>query len=131
MKRYGGYLDLIFDTQSVLWLAIDNKRLSRTVADTMLDPDTRLFMSAIAAWEYCDLHQRGRLPESVALELIQERIPFIELDLPFSAWKRAISLPDIHRDPVDRLLIAHAIDAGLTLVTADEKMRRYPVKTLW
>jgi PIN domain nuclease of toxin-antitoxin system len=36
-----------------------------------------------------------------------------------------------HGDPVDRMLIAHALHAGLTLVTADETIRRYPVPTIW
>jgi PIN domain nuclease of toxin-antitoxin system len=44
---------------------------------------------------------------------------------------QADSLPDIHRDPVDRMLIAHAIAAGLVLVTADRQIDRYPVRTLW
>ena len=40
-------------------------------------------------------------------------------------------MPDIHRDPFDRMLICQAIERGLTLVTPDRAIRRYPVKTLW
>jgi PIN domain nuclease of toxin-antitoxin system len=44
---------------------------------------------------------------------------------------RVHRLPDYHRDPFDRLLIAQALEGGLTLVTADAQMARYPVRTLW
>jgi PIN domain nuclease of toxin-antitoxin system len=40
-------------------------------------------------------------------------------------------LPDLHRDPVDRMLIGHAIAIGETIITSDATMRAYPVKTLW
>ncbi len=41
------------------------------------------------------------------------------------------ALPDLHKDPFDRLLLAQAAAEGFTLVTSDEQIRRYPVKTLW
>lgn len=53
------------------------------------------------------------------------------IDYPAEAYHVADSLPDIHRDPVDRMLIAHALHAGLPIVTADATIRRYPVRTIW
>ncbi len=53
------------------------------------------------------------------------------IDFPSEAYRLVALLPPIHRDPVDRMLIAHAIHADLTLVTADEAMRAYPVRSLW
>jgi PIN domain nuclease of toxin-antitoxin system len=47
--------------------------------------------------------------------------------LPAASWEQIASLPDIHRDPVDRMLIAHALVEGMTLLTADANIRRYPV----
>jgi PIN domain nuclease of toxin-antitoxin system len=41
------------------------------------------------------------------------------------------ALPDLHRDPFDRILIAQAAAEGFTLVTSDEQIRRYAVKTIW
>jgi PIN domain nuclease of toxin-antitoxin system len=49
------------------------------------------------------------------------------IDLPQDIWRVVGDLPDIHRDPLDRLLIAHALTEGMTLVTADTNIRRYPV----
>ena len=124
-------MDLIFDTHALLWLVADYRRLGGRVRDVLLDPYTRLFVSAITAWEYADLHARGRLPGSVDLTDVLRTTDTTLLNFPATLWRRAETLPPHHRDPIDRMLIAHAIEAGLTLVTADEKMRRYPVKTLW
>jgi len=53
------------------------------------------------------------------------------VDLPADIWRLAVTLPDLHRDPVDRMLIAHALHLDATLVTADVTMHRYPVRCLW
>lgn len=53
------------------------------------------------------------------------------IDLPAEAWEIAATLPDIHREPVDRMLVAHALLGDYTIVTADEKIARYPAKSIW
>jgi PIN domain nuclease of toxin-antitoxin system len=124
-------MDLILDTHALLWLVTGDRRLSRTLVAQLADPDTRCFVSAVTAWEYSDLHHRGRLPGSVPLPLAQERFGFSILDLPADLWAQADALPDHHGDPVDRMLIAHAIAANLVLVSADRQIDRYRVRTLW
>lgn len=53
------------------------------------------------------------------------------LDLPANLWRLAVGLPNLYGDPADRMLIAHAIHADMTLVTADVTMQGYPVRHLW
>ena len=48
-------------------------------------------------------------------------------DLPHECWCRVQQLPDIHRDPIDRLLVDHALTSDMHIVTADANIRRYPV----
>ena len=124
-------MDLIFDTHALFWLSVDHPQLSRGVVAQLGDPDTRTFISAVTIWEYGDLQARGRLPGGGLIEDIREQFGFEFLDFPVSAWKQAALLPSIHRDPVDRMLVAHALEADLTLVTADRALRSYPVRTLW
>ncbi len=121
----------LIDTHIIVWLSDGDRRLSRTVAELVADPDTRLTMSAVTAWEFCDLQQRGRLPVAVHLGDFLNQFDCAVLDLPSGIWRNAAALPPHHGDPVDRMVIAHAQDQGLTLITADAKMRRYPVATLW
>lgn len=124
-------MDLILDTHCLHWLVTGDRRLSRDFVAQLADPKARCFLSAVTAWEYSDLHGRGRLPGSAPLPIAQERFGFAILDLPADLWTRADALPDIHRDPIDRMLIAHAIAAGLVLVTADRRIAEYPVRVLW
>ncbi len=74
---------------------------------------------------------RGRLPGSVPLRRLRESLYFEVLPLPATIWTLCRLLPHIHRDPIDRMLVAHALQGGFTVVTADGKMRSYPVPTLW
>ncbi len=124
-------MDLIFDTHALFWLSVDHPQLSKRVVAQLADPATRTFISAVTAWECGDLHARGRLPGGALIEEMQQAFGFELLDFPVAAWRQAARLPTIHRDPVDRMLVAHALEADLVLVTADRTLRTYPVETLW
>ncbi|HMO76276.1 MAG TPA: type II toxin-antitoxin system VapC family toxin [Sphingopyxis sp.] len=118
---------LLIDTQILVWLVIGDKRLRPIQQKALFDPGNQLFVSAAIAFEYCDLQTRKRLPVDESLTEIESRFGMSVIDYPADAWRAAIDLPKIHRDPVDRMLIAHALTEGMTLVTADANIRRYPV----
>jgi PIN domain nuclease of toxin-antitoxin system len=124
-------LALLLDTHIIAWLLAGDRRLKAHVRDIIFDGDTQLFVSAVIAWEYTDLALRGRLPSVELFENLQELLKIQLLDVPSSLWRLAETMPMLHKDPVDRMLIAHAIHADLTLVTSDKIMRDYPVKSLW
>jgi PIN domain nuclease of toxin-antitoxin system len=130
-KSSGGSVALIFDTHAIFWLTTGNQKFSAAVADALGSEGTALYISAVTAWEYSDLVMRNRLPAAPAIFEVIRDYAFTLLDFPATAWTLATLLPDIHRDPIDRMLVAHAISADLTLVTADSDIRRYPVKSLW
>lgn len=97
----------------------------------MTDADTRLLVSAVTAYEYSDLLARRRLPAEIDIGVLQAVLGFTLLDYSAQLWVIAAELPNVHRDPIDRMLIAHALAIDATLATADAAMQRYPVKTLW
>ena len=105
--------------------------MSRTARAAIESPDNQLYVSAITAWEYADLEARGRFADSAPLDKLRDMLGFEITDFGSDLWTMATRLPAIHRDPVDRMLIAHAISLDMTLVTADKTVRRYPVKSLW
>lgn len=80
----------------------------------------------MTAFEYADLRHRGRLPQSAALEELQDQLQLSLIDYPSALWPLAATLPPIHRDPVDRMLVAHALALEMPLVTADANIARYP-----
>ena len=115
----------------MVWFGIGSRRLSRPAREAIEAPESRLYVSAVTAWEYADLETRGRFADSAPLARLRELLDFEILDFVSDLWALASALPAIHRDPVDRMLVAHAMALDMKLITADRNIRRYPVKTLW
>jgi PIN domain nuclease of toxin-antitoxin system len=124
-------MQLLLDTHIIVWIVLDDKRLSKKQRAMLKDSDNELLVSPVIAYELTDLQKRGRIPLTEPISVLQELIGFELAELPASTWEHVASLPNIHRDPVDRMLIAHALAEGMTLVTSDSKIRQYPVQTLW
>ncbi len=122
---------LLLDTQILAWIVLNDRRLSQAAAAAIQDPSNDLYVSAAAACELADLQARRRFSIEEPIDVLAGLIGFHVADLPADAWRIAERLPDIHRDPVDRMQIAHALLDGSTLVTSDANMRRYPVPTFW
>jgi PIN domain nuclease of toxin-antitoxin system len=122
---------LLLDTHVLVWAPTGDPRLGLAARQAMQVSGAELFVSAVTAFELTDLQQRGRIAMTESLSTFADPFGLSILDLPAQAWTVAARLPDIHRDPVDRMMIAHAILGDFTLVTADRLIRRYPVKTLW
>ena len=121
---------LLLDTQILVWMINGDSRLKSVWLDGMFHPDTDLCVSAVIACEYTELLLRRRLPVDEGLAELIDRFALTLLDFPGRGWQLLSTLPAIHRDPVDRMLVAHAIVDGMTLVTADANLWRYPVDCL-
>lgn len=121
---------ILLDTHAIVWMATGDPRLARLDRAALLDPERRLLVSAVIAFELADLQHRGRIAMSEPLSVLQEHMDFEIVDLPAECWRVVAELPPIHRDPVDRMLIAHALVEGMTLASADAMIRRYPVPWL-
>ena len=126
---------LLLDTVAFLWLAEDDARLSAVAREAIVDPANDVFLSAASAWEIAIKHGLGRLrlqmppDEYVPEQRLLHRIETLAIDE--DATLQVGKLPDLHRDPFDRLLIAQAIVHGLTIVTPDRLIRGYTVPILW
>jgi PIN domain nuclease of toxin-antitoxin system len=98
------------------------------------DAGTELNVSAISAWEIATNAAAGRLrlPTSAAdwLSDPRHRRDMIELPISFAHAIRAGTLPQHHRDPFDRMLVAQAQVEGLVLISADAKLTAYEVEAL-
>jgi PIN domain nuclease of toxin-antitoxin system len=124
-------VSFLLDTMTVLWVVKDPKRIPAGTRNIIQTTDQMVFVSAISAWEY--RHKRLTKPNElpVPFEDLIAIMPVAVLDFQYDAAEYASSLPLIHRDPFDRMLIALALHHDLTLVTSDREIRRYAVKTLW
>ena len=122
---------LLLDTHVLIWVPSGDPRLSAAAREAMQHAEAELFASAVTAFELADLQARRRVAMTEDLATFAGPLGLSVLDLPANAWTVAAGLPEIHRDPVDRMMIAHAMIGDFTLVTGDAKVRRYPVRTLW
>lgn len=111
-------------------MATGDPRLKRVDIAALANSERELAVSAVVAFEFVDLQKRGRLAVNESFEFLQQSMAFRLLDLPAQCWLHAAQLPQIHRDPIDRMLIAHAREAGFTIATADANIRRYPVSVI-
>lgn len=117
------------DTHVLAWLASDDIRLKPDGRERLITEG--FVISAATAWEYTDLLLRGRFPVGANIDWFIDEFGTKVIGLPPDLWQAGGRLPPIHRDPIDRMLIAHTLVAQGTLATADRKMRQYPVDLLW
>ena len=118
------------DTQIVLWAGGSVDRLSADVLDVLEDPNHHVRVSAVSIAEMAIKQSIGKLSLPVPpLELCAE-LGFDVLDLTGEHSQAVSTLPLLHRDPFDRLLIAQAIVDATTLITADARIASYPGVTV-
>jgi len=129
---------LLLDSCAFLWLIGQRAALPERVREAVANGDNACFLSAASLWEILVKCQAGRLeidgrgvpPERFLIE--QRGAHGVD---PLPVYEEAVAqlpkLPALHRDPFDRILICQAIAEGLTIVTPDEAIRRYPVRTFW
>ena len=126
---------LLLDTCTFLWWATDSASIPEAVRERLRDPNEQVFLSSVSTWEICVKHALGKLTLPVSprdyvpdrrRRLAIEPLPLDEADA------LAISkLPQVHRDPFDRMLVAQAISQELCIVTPDMAIRDYPCLTWW
>ena len=122
----------LLDTHAIIWYVSGSNELSSTAKNIM--ETKRCFFSFASLWEIAIKQAKGTLQFNIdipKLKTVLEDVEFIYLP-PTEFDAEAIkALPDIHKDPFDRLLIAQAIENNLTIVTTDSKISQYNVKTIW
>ncbi|HMI82644.1 MAG TPA: type II toxin-antitoxin system VapC family toxin [Polyangiaceae bacterium] len=123
-------MSLLLDTHVLLWCLGNPDRLRRETRKKIEAPAQMVFVSAVSAWEIELKRALGKLkaPSDLGEQLEKKR--FTELPVHLRHARALGSLPDHHRDPFDRMLIAQAMTDGLVIVTADDRIRSYPVRTL-
>ena len=129
-------MKLLLDTVTFLNSALaPRKKISERATDLLLHPDSELYVSIVSIWEIAIKYSKGRLvlPASpdqfVPTHRTKLGAELLQLDEESAC--HVTRLPDIHKDPFDRILICQAMIHGMVLLTPDDRISRYPVRTAW
>jgi len=128
-------MNILLDTCSFLWITLDPDKMSATAKSSFENPANTIYLSSITSWEIGIKYNLGKLitpaPPHIFIpeELNDHNISTLELSEKDTF--HLDQLPPVHKDPFDRILICQAIENGLTILTSDAHIHRYPVKTMW
>lgn len=123
-------MNLLLDTHALIWALENNPKLSGATRDAIVDGSNMVFVSSASAWEIGIKKAMGKLkaPDNLFEEIQLHR--FTPLNINFDHAQLAGKLPEIHKDPFDRMLIAQAMIEKLYLVSRDDIMTQYDVKLI-
>jgi len=127
-------MKLLLDTHVFLWFISGDKRLPEGVRDSIRDLNNEIYLSVVSQWETTVKYQLGKLPlphsPETYVPAMRQQHQITSLSLDEASVSRLASLPLLHRDPFDRMLICQALAHGLVPVTIDEALTKYAVPVL-
>ncbi len=126
---WGSVLKFLIDTHLSSWAANEPEKLSGKAVSLMANPEHELLFSAANIWEIAIKNSLGRDDFKMDARLLQRSLldnDYTEQAITSAHAVFVESLPSIHQDPFDRILVAQAAAEGITLLTADSNVARYP-----
>ena len=128
-------MNMLLDTHTALWWINEHERLSSKAKKILLSGNHTLNVSIVSAWEIAIKVSIGKMSglKGGIHTFINtlENMPVRILPIHSRHIEAVETLPFIHRDPFDRLLIATAKAEGMTILTADENIPKYDVPSVW
>jgi PIN domain nuclease of toxin-antitoxin system len=125
---------LLLDTHVFLWYITADAKLPAAFRSAIQDPANEVYLSAASVWEAVIKHGLGKLPlpdpPAVYMPRQREAHGITSLPVDEGAMPHLAGLPPLHRDPFDRMLVAQALQHGLTIATVDPDVSAYPVQLL-
>jgi PIN domain nuclease of toxin-antitoxin system len=121
-------MKLLLDTHLLLWAAGEPSRLSEEARNLINDPHSELLFSAASLWEVSIKRGLGRKDFKADARLLRRGLldnGYGELPIHSDHVVVLDTLPAIHKDPFDRILVAQAIAEGIELLTTDSQLLRY------
>ena len=122
-------MKLLLDTHLLIWAAIGSDRLSAKARKSIEDPINELYFSAASLWEIAIKNGLGRADFQVDARVLRRALldnGYQELPITGAHTVAIESLLPIHKDPFDRILVAQATAEGITLLTSDVLVAKYP-----
>ena len=124
----------LLDTHAIIWIFEDAPQISSKVKDIIRDTDNKIFISSVSLWEIAIKVNLNKLDLKIELHellMIIKNSEIVVIQIEDAFLEKLSSLPYIHKDPFDRLIVSSAIIEDLIIITSDENIRKYGVSWEW
>ena len=127
-------MNYLIDTHAALWFLAEDESLSKK-AKAIIETSPNIYISTASLWEISikySMHKLDIILPDLSI-FIDDYIKqtYSILNIRPNHIKAVVDLPFIHRDPFDRMLVAQAKVEDMTLITCDQYIPKYPIKTVW
>lgn len=125
----------LLDTHAFLWFVSDDNRLSSKARSLIKNHKNEIYFSAVSAWEMSIKTRLHRLTFTEELEpfivrqLAENHFSTLSISIFHSVYTSM--LPEIHKDPFDRMLIAQSTVENMSLISCDRHIQQYKVPVVW
>lgn len=124
----------LIDTQILIWIFGEEKKLPKPILDVILNPSNDIFVSYASFWELAIKLSLNKIKLPIRLnEFVKDvkanQIHILSIEL--GHILKVEELPFFHSDPFDRLIIAQSIVEDLVIISSDEKFKEYEIKLIW
>lgn len=117
----------LLDTNVFLWWLNDDKQLKSTIKKLIFDPKNIIYVSVVSGLEMSIKHKIGKLPLKTSIKKCFDISQFEVVPLSLEHVLIIDTLPLLHKDPFDRILIAQSMVENFTFITSDEKIWKYKI----
>jgi PIN domain nuclease of toxin-antitoxin system len=128
-------VNLLLDTVTFLWILQNSASITPKARMALADSGNQVFLSAASMWEIVVKNALGKLPLPETPERLiprqRQARGIATLPITEAATLRLRQLPNLHKDPFDRILACQAIEHGMVILTPDPVLHQYPVRSLW
>ncbi len=129
-------MKILLDTNVFLWsIGGPQSRISAAAKRALDDHENDLILSAVSLWEIALKMRAGKLGVPERAEFFRDHMSRLGVEKVLPVYASHVfemfSLPDHHRDPFDRLLVAQCRYEGYSIVSADSMLRKYPINVIW
>ena len=124
----------LLDTHAVIWYLEDSPELPKKITELIDDPEISIYICSVSLWEVAIKMNLSKLELNLPFDELLNSIKngdFNILQVEDEYLRRLSSLPFIHKDPFDRLIISTALTDNLTIITIDENIQKYDVPWVW
>lgn len=125
----------LIDTQVLLWIITDDKRLSKKTKKIFLNSQNTILFSLASLWEIAikislkKLVLDDGLPDFINKHIKGNAVEILDIEI--SHILALENLPFHHRDPFDRLIISQSITENISLISSDKSFDLYSIKRIW